>query len=400
MNISITIGYYLVFICLGMVMGALGPTLPFLAQNTGTSVSAISVLFMARSFGYLVGSFQGGRLLDRFAGHPLMMGALFLLGLTQLFIPLISWLGLLVICIFIMGLTAAMIDVGGNTLIVWLHREKVGPYFNGLHFFWGVGAFFSPIIIVQLIPKNNGLISAYWILAGLTLPGIIWLGFLKSPKVEFHSDRDTAEKKPIYHVVLILIMLLFFLYVGVEVGFGGWIFTYTITLQLATEKSAAILTSFFWAALTTGRLITIPLAIRFSPSRLLMGNYSGCLVALGIILIGTNSIHLLWVGTILLGLGMAAIFPTLLSLAQQFLPASGKITRWFFISASFGGMTIPWSIGQFFDICGPQITMMILLVDVSCASLIFAGLIIYTRKLTTVNLQLRVPGNCTNLKKI
>ncbi len=52
--------------------------------------------------------------------------------------------------------------------------------------------------------------------------------------------------------------LFFFLYVGAEVGFGGWIFTYAVALDLGSETAAAYLTSAFWGALTFGRLLTIP----------------------------------------------------------------------------------------------------------------------------------------------
>ena len=50
-------------------MGAvLGPTLPYLAKFTQTSFSQISLLFIARSLGYLAGSFIGGYLYDRVSG--------------------------------------------------------------------------------------------------------------------------------------------------------------------------------------------------------------------------------------------------------------------------------------------------------------------------------------------
>jgi len=65
-----TLGYYAAFIALGLVSASLGPTLPGLANNTGSQLSHISLLFVARSSGYLAGSLLGGRLYDRITGHP------------------------------------------------------------------------------------------------------------------------------------------------------------------------------------------------------------------------------------------------------------------------------------------------------------------------------------------
>jgi len=66
-RISRTVSYYVAFVALGMVAAAVGPTLPDLAENTRTRLSEISVIFTTHSLGYLIGSFQGGRLYDRVA---------------------------------------------------------------------------------------------------------------------------------------------------------------------------------------------------------------------------------------------------------------------------------------------------------------------------------------------
>src|SRR5512139_2534417 len=66
--------YYAAFIALGMASASLGPTLGGLAEHTRTRLSEISFLFMARSLGYLVGSFVGGRVYDRWPGHVVMVG--------------------------------------------------------------------------------------------------------------------------------------------------------------------------------------------------------------------------------------------------------------------------------------------------------------------------------------
>ena len=62
---QVTIGYYLAFISLGIVTAALGPALPYLAKQTRTALAAISVLFVSRALGLILGAIIGGKLYDR-----------------------------------------------------------------------------------------------------------------------------------------------------------------------------------------------------------------------------------------------------------------------------------------------------------------------------------------------
>ena len=66
------IGYFGAFIALGLGMALIGPSLPRLAENTGSTISQISILFTASSGGYFLGSVLGGRLYDHYAGHPIL----------------------------------------------------------------------------------------------------------------------------------------------------------------------------------------------------------------------------------------------------------------------------------------------------------------------------------------
>ncbi len=49
--------------------------------------------------------------------------------------------------------------------------------------------------------------------------------------------------------------LFLLVYVGAEVSAGGYMYAYAVIQDLATETSAAFLTSMFWGALTLGSLL-------------------------------------------------------------------------------------------------------------------------------------------------
>jgi FHS family Na+ dependent glucose MFS transporter 1 len=372
-KIAKTAGYYLAFIALGMVTASLGPTLPGLAEHTQTQLREISFLFMARSSGYLISSLLGGRLYDRLPGHPVMAVVLVMMALTMLLTPVIPLLWLLIMVLLVLGMAEGMVDVGGNTLLVWVHRHKVGPFMNALHFFFGLGAFVSPIIIAWAVKLSGDINWAYWTLALLILPVALWLLRLSSPVAQTIAKDDPTGQTN--HLLVALIMFFFFLYVGAEVGFGGWIFTYAVTLNLTTETFAAYLTSGFWGALTAGRLLSVPLAARLRPRFILLGDLLGCLASVGIILIWPNSLTAAWIGALGLGFAMASIFPTTLLLAERRMAITGRVMGWFFVGASMGGMFLPWFIGQLIDAVGPQMLMLTLIVDLMVATGIFFVLI-------------------------
>jgi FHS family Na+ dependent glucose MFS transporter 1 len=297
------------------------------------------------------------------AGLLLMAG---MMGLA----PVISELWILGVAILVLGFAEGALDVGGNTLVVWVYRDAVGPFMNALHFFFGLGAFLSPLIIAQVVLRGGDLAGAYWTLAILLLPAAIWLPRFSSPTAPAASAEGSAGQ--VGGRLVALIVVFFFLYTGAEIAFGGWIYSYAVALRLGSGAVAAYLTSTFWGALTLGRLLAVPLAIRFSSRSLLLADCLGCLASLTILLLGPQSLAVTFVGTCGVGLSMASIFPAALSLAQGRMRITGRVTGWFFVGASAGGMALPWLIGQFFDAVGPRATMVILLIDMTAAMTVLA----------------------------
>ena len=353
-----TVAYYVSYIALGLSLAATGPNLSRLATQTGSVLSEISYLFTGISLGYMVGAALGGRLFDRIKGHPALAVMMLAIAAFLGLVPLAHKLWMLIAVMFLLGAVQSALDVGANTLLTWIHQDNLGPYMNALHFFFGVGAFLSPILVAQMNIAGDGILWTYWTLALLMLPVAIWFAAVPSPPIRTVPVKEGGRTN---RVLILLIVAAFFLSVGVEVGFAGWIFTYATNLDLADETWAAYLTSAFWGSFTVGRLVGIPIAGRFRPQTILLGDLLGCVLCVGLILLWPGSRTALWIGAIGLGFSLASVFATLLSLAGEHLHITGKITGWFFVGTSSGAMVVPWMIGQPFETWGAIVTMVVLM---------------------------------------
>ena len=100
---------------------------------------------------------------------------------------------------------------------------------------------------------------------------------------------------------------------------------------------------------------------------MLLLDFAGALTSLAVLLLWPASTVAAWAGTLGMGLSIASIFPTMISMAERRLAITGRVTGWFFVGASLGGMSLPWLIGQLFESIGPQVTMSVILIDLLVA---------------------------------
>ena len=369
-----TTAYYLAFILLGLTIAAEGPTLLKLADHTSSALDQISAIFLFGSLGYLIGSFIGGRIYDRLPGHRFMAGVLVFLGIMIALVPLATSRWMLFTIVLILGLFKGALDVGCNTLLLWVHDETVGPFMNGLHAFFGVGAFIAPLIVAQVLSATGDIYWVYWFFALVSFPLAVWIWNLPSPAARTIPSHHESASFPL--IPVLIMVLCFVLYVGGEAGYGAWIYTYAFTLNFGNEITAAYLTSAFWGSFTLGRLLGIWVSTKARPLTILYMDFAGCILSVLLIILFPGSALMLWIGTILFGISQASIFPTFLTLAEERMHVTGTIAGLFLVGAGVGGMILPWLIGQAFTQVGASAMMTMILVGII---LNFLMLFLFTR---------------------
>lgn len=318
--------------------------------------------------GYLIGSWAGGYLYDRIPGHRLLVLAIIIMAGSRFFMPLGSTVAILAVLAIISGITVGISEVGGNTLLEWLHGDKVGAYLNGLHFFYGLGAFLGPILVVGTIKLGAEIPKVFWFAALIIILIAIYILFFPSPSSRVSGSEPSTKltkSKLLLHFGLLL-----FIAAGVEASLGVWLFTYVVTRKMALEITASILNAAFWGAFTLSRLLAIPFARLVHSRILLLSCNFACLVSL-ILLIPINTLFM-WIGVLGLGLSLGPLFPNLISMAQKAGLSSGQTIGWLLAAGGAGAMSIPWVISQVFEPGGPNI----LLISTGLCIIISAALLL------------------------
>ncbi|ATH76214.1 MFS transporter [Vreelandella hamiltonii] len=344
--------YFGLFISIGMTGGLLGPALPHLASASGSSMSQIAVLFTARAMGNMSGALVTGLLMDRFNGHRvlLIMGILTVAGLALA--PLSPLLVLLALLFMLLGFSEVSLNAGGNTLLLWLHRDAAGPNVSALHFCFSVGNMLTPLVMVAALSLTGQFHWTFWVV-GLCVAGTLWpLSRFASPTMPGATCGVSETPAPRKHrdpLLLGVFLLLFALYVGIEVTFAGWVTAYGALSGLPDEQ-ATLLATLFWLALSAGRLLAIPLLRWCAPWQIL-----GACLTMG--LAAASGWHAgmlsLAAGALLFGLSASAFFPTLFALCNHTMVMRGRTTGAIFTAAGCGALIIPSLTGPLLDTAGP-----------------------------------------------
>jgi fucose permease len=138
---------------------------------------------------------------------------------------------------------------------------------------------------------------------------------------------------------------LFFIYVGTENGFGGWVATYSKSLGKMTPTMSLMTPSVFYAALTLGRWLAPWLLRMMDEIRLVQaGLLVACMGTGGLVL--SHGLRGVVASASLAGLGLSGVYPITISLlSREFGPAASKVGSVMFTLSNLGGGLFPWLVG-------------------------------------------------------
>ncbi|XP_052019192.1 sodium-dependent glucose transporter 1 [Apodemus sylvaticus] len=366
------------FLGMGVSAAVLGPTLPDLARNVNRNISSLSEIFVGRALGYLCGSVAGGVLFDCM-NHFLLLGLSNLLTAASLYLtPFCKTAAVLTAMMSVTGVSFGVLDTGGNVLILDLWGDKGAPHMQALHFSFALGAFLAPLLAklawgttasaqnytelqfdrsalnqsfdatsdsVFAVPEDMNLLWAYASIGTYVLVVSVFMFapfFKKSSKQKKSSASAQGARRAKYHrALLCLLFLFFFFYVGAEVTYGSFVFSFATTHVGMEESEAAGLNSIFWGTFAACRGLAIIFATFLQPGTMIVLSNIGSLVATFFLVLFDKNPLCLWISTSVYGASMATTFPSGISWIEQYTTLTGKSAAFILVGAALGLMATP-----------------------------------------------------------
>lgn len=148
--------YSTIFCLMGFYVGCKGPLLLTLAEQTGSPVAEMGAIFTSFSIGQLAFACLSGPVVDKGAGHVGLAASLVIAAAGVASMPLVRSFGALLLCTAAQGAGIGYMDAGSTAMLMWLHPMNAGPYMQGAHALFGVGAVISPMLVGFLSRDVDG----------------------------------------------------------------------------------------------------------------------------------------------------------------------------------------------------------------------------------------------------
>ncbi|MBK9122969.1 MAG: MFS transporter [Chloroflexi bacterium] len=355
---------WLPFFVFGVEIASVGPLLNEFSAKTGASIESLGTLFTAQFLLGLVSTILAGPAIDRFSSRPpLLVGiALFAAGIGTLAIG--ESLVALLIGAALFGLGGGFIDIGGQLMILRLYRDEAARPLNSMHFVFSLGAVAGPLLAVQANRLLGSGIAMFWlavVLLLIALPALTIVG----PRNLRGEVQQLGERSIFRSPTLWLLAAVFLLYVGIEVGVGGWTTEFTFNAGVFDRDQGGVLTSLYFVAFMVSRLIMTAVGSRVSFQRQFVLGVVLSTIASALYVFSGSSAPLIVISTLLLGFAFGPIYPAGFALlARRFTSAAGSAASVIGAAGSFGGMVIPPLMGVFLERLGPDsMTTLVLVIS-------------------------------------
>ena len=336
---------YLDFLLTGIVMTFLGPMLPVLSSRWLLTDEQAGYLIFAQFFSSMFGMFSSGPLVVRIGYRLTLILGLVLMASGMALLVSGPWLlGMIAVCV--LGIGHGITTPAGNLRTAEVNPHGSASALNLINAVWGIGAVSSPFLVAVAQRAHKTPLFLYGTASTLLVLLLTFVLARFEPDARTHARHSsTAGHNVRNRRLLPLICALFFVYVGTETCFNGWLASYAHRIAAGQHSFWAMTPSFFWGALLTGRALA-PLALKFHKETAVARIGLTLALAGGLAVVAAHGMGLLLPGAVLAGLGLASIFPISVSLFPRwFGESTASSSSPVFASGNIGGAVLPWAVG-------------------------------------------------------
>eukprot|EP01038_Epipyxis_sp_PR26KG_P017073 gene17073-23487_t len=397
-NIIISISLFASFIIYGACYTSIGAAIPPLAVAFHHTPSELGIVFTARGIGFFIGTIFTSLYINiPQSSWKLQLAVCMSTSVAGVggYIAISSssyhWL---IILIGLQAVSFAFLEITSNYLLPVIWGTRAQPWLQTCHFSFGLGAIVGPYLVGKIGYHITYLLVAFFSflpLLGFVL-NLLYKHNISNNQIEYelvnqsedHQNNDNnkllhnndiidSEYQPNddadnesnndnsntsnnnndtqvvipFHFTVIL-FLFYFIYVGIETGYGGWIPSYSLYVNVTTShERAAYLTAIFWGFITLGRFTSIFASLSYSTSFLMRLQLAISLIG-SILLMGiaNSTYNYSILVSAIYGIGMSSIYPLGLTLITDYgYKMDATATSGLSFGATLGEASLPIIIG-------------------------------------------------------
>ena len=309
---------YLAFISLGLPDALLGSAWPTIYPAMNLPISYAGIVSMIISIGTIISSLNSSRLINRVGTGLVTVISVAMTAVALFGFSFSSQFWMLCIWAIPYGLGAGAVDAALNNFVALHYKSR---HMSWLHCFWGLGAAAGPYIMSYSIAVKNRWETGYTIVA--LLQGVLTIILIFSLPLWKTKDEDInkGNKGKVRNLTIPealkikgvkQILLAFFAYCALEATAGLWASSYLVIHRGINADIAAGWASMFYVGITIGRFVNGFITEKFGNRNMI--RIGLLIMGIGIItiLLPVNSAYMTLVGLLLVGLGCAPIYPSII----------------------------------------------------------------------------------------
>jgi MFS transporter, FHS family, glucose/mannose:H+ symporter len=360
-------GSFGAMLLIGAMTAFYGPLIPYLETRYGISRATAGAVLGADFGGSLAGVLWAIWAVRRLPNRGYLLIALGAVVAGSALLATASGWWQVLAGAAVAGGGFGVLDFSLNRLFTLAFEGRRGAMLNVLNAIFGGGAVLGPLAVALLARHHLP-----WIFAGTAV-----LAAVVAPLIALvRDDRPAAAPKARARrpsLTVCLFTAAYLLYMGAEAGVSGWSPTHLKAVGYSATFADAV-TSAFWLCLTIGRFLIVPVTLRVSPRRIVLGGIGAACAVLLLSLVTPFAPY----GYALAGLALAPVWPTGLAWLAETHP-DGPAISYLLVASMLGGAVFPYATGWIITAAGARATPAVL------AAFAAAGL-------TSFTLIPRVPG--------
>lgn len=306
---------YLAFISLGLPDSLLGSAWPVMRLAFSAPLPWAGAVSMIIAGGTIISSLLSERVTRRFGTRAVTTLSVLLTAASLMGFSTAGAFWMLCVWAIPYGLGAGAVDAALNHYVALHYSAR---HMSWLHSFWGVGAIISPYVM------SWALGTASWHTGYRTVSliqfSIMLVLLLSTPLWRIHAGQDeAADRHPVVGLRnavrirgVLPLLTGFFVYCGAEAITMLWTSSYLVAVRGVAPETAAAFASLFFIGITAGRIAAGFVTDKLGDRRLIRMGGSVAITGTVLILLPLASDLPSLAGFVLVGLGSAPVYPSII----------------------------------------------------------------------------------------